>query len=238
MEGYSVVSCFSRSEFKCGGSLIFVSESALSRHGFQPVTRYDNLCLEKNFELSIVYSRALNLYIVCIYRSPSSVHDSFMEKLETVLCDICVSSLVILTDDWNINFLDKNLKYVQSLECLMLSYGLQMHVSECTRLTGHSAALLDYVCSNFLVDSVECTVHCAGLSDHEAVLGTFKLKPRIDLKIKKKVDYSPKRIIINSLPGCDGSTGRTAWAAPSLLWLFIPIFCMPSDMPFHLEVLE
>lgn len=155
-----------------GGSIIFVRDDL--DFSFREETKYRYLCEELCFECSVISCVNLNLYIVCIYRSPNSCSDTFLVRLELLLTALPPRSRIILTGDFNINYVEKNQRSVKSLTHLLHSHGLEMHVDNFTRTTGYSASILDYVCSN-VDEFLFCSVLNPGLSDHEAVFCEFCL---------------------------------------------------------------
>lgn len=185
LDGYRSISRFSRSLSKGGGTVILARTDILDYYGFVPYNDFDYLIDEKKFEVSVVYSNRFNMYILCAYRSPGTEWEVFINNMELILCSFPVKSTIVLSGDWNINFRDETLISVLTLKELFLSFDIKMHVSECTRVTGQTATLLDYFCSNIDNQLVQCTVHRAGLSDHEAVLGLFNLAARSAARVRR-----------------------------------------------------
>ena len=183
---YTILSIFCRTRSTHGGSMILVNRDFLKCNKFQAVDNFNNLLLENVFEFSIVFSEDHNIYIVCIYRSPSSDVSEFFRGLDALLSSISISSSIIVSGDFNINFEDLNSISTIRLNNLLESHNLQMHVRSPTRVSQHSSTLIDYVCSNFNFYTVDCSVIEAGLSDHSAVVCKFLKCPR---KCKHKFKY-------------------------------------------------
>lgn len=169
--GYVQMSRFSRTQFTHGGTLIMMEKEFLTRFKFVSIDRFDHLLVEKVFEFSMVFCRKLKMYVLGIYRSPSANFDLFLEKLESLLNDIPVNAMLILSGDLNVNFLDKCNRSNQILSNLLKSFNFKMHVDQPTRFSALSSSLLDYFCTNFRQNDIQCATINAGLSDHEAVLG-------------------------------------------------------------------
>lgn len=183
IERYTILSKFCRTNFIHGGTLILGRSDFLELYDFTNIERFDNLCCDKDFEISVVYCACLKLYIVCIYRSPISNHNIFLVNLEAVLSNLSPHVSVILTGDFNINYNDENSNLVNNLKFLLESFGLAMHVNNFTRIVKQSGSILDYVCSNICSNKIVCSVISAGLSDHEAVLCSYSVD---NCKSKKK----------------------------------------------------
>lgn len=158
--------------------MILVNKDFLISNQLQPVENFNNLLLENVFEFTIIFSKDQNLYIVCIYRSPLSDVNDFFHSFDTLLSSISVSSSIIVSGDFNINYEDSNSISTIRLKNLLESHNLQMHVNSPTRVSQHSSTLIDYVCSNFNCNTVDCSVIDAGLSDHNAVVCKFLRCPQ------------------------------------------------------------
>lgn len=183
---YTLIDKYSRSEFKHGGTMILIYNSFPECNNFIKVNKYEHLLEEKSFEFSMTYFSNLSLYIICLYRAPSGNLSNFLHKIELLLSQLSFKANIILCGDLNINNFD--LLDVNRLlfDNLLNTFNLRMFVKEPTRLTQHSASLLDYMCSNFPESDVECSVVNAGISDHEAVLCTFKTKNKNIYRKKRK----------------------------------------------------
>lgn len=67
-------------QFSSHGSTMIISTG----NNFLVVTRFDSLKSEHLFEVSIVYSKIDDLYIICIYRSPNaSIHILFLSSFNS-----------------------------------------------------------------------------------------------------------------------------------------------------------
>jgi hypothetical protein len=66
IHNFKFISKFCRKEFKNGGSCIFGRKELSAKE----VTSFQDLCCEKNFEMSVVEFVDLKWLLICIYRSP------------------------------------------------------------------------------------------------------------------------------------------------------------------------
>lgn len=171
LENYFTVARYDRPSSPHGGSLILARDST-----FTLVDKYNYLLAEHFFEFTIVYSKIMDLYIICIYRSPSSDIQKFLQHLLNLLDLLPIKSKIILCGDFNIDFADI-CDVQRSLLSIFDSFGLSMHVNSPTRITKSSSTTIDYVVSNFPSDSIKSNVISAGLSDHEAIFTEF-IAPR------------------------------------------------------------
>ena len=104
LDKYNVIARFCWDVYSHGGTLILVNSNVCNVYDFRPIDNFNNLCMEKEFEFSLVYSKILNLYVVCLYRSPNSNCDIFFVSLERLLGYLRTGASVIIAGDFNINF--------------------------------------------------------------------------------------------------------------------------------------
>lgn len=183
VDEYVLVTSFCRENSLHGGTLILARSSSNFCNNFVNVDKFNFLLSESIFEFSICYSKLDNIYIICIYRSPSARVDEFLERLDTLLSQLPVSTNIILAGDFNINHEDKRSVSTVLLANLLTSHSLDMHVNAPTRISRNSATTIDYMCSN--IGEASCAVVSAGLSDHEALIGGFPL-PLAKLRPKRR----------------------------------------------------
>ena len=116
--------------------------------------------------------------LVNIYRSPSENVDKFIDALDDVLrsLDRHKNKQTLLTGDLNIDLIKfSNDCHCQNLISVFEKYGLVQLVSRPTRVTDHSATLIDHMYTNDVVNVVSCNVLTTDISDHLAVLTTITL---------------------------------------------------------------
>lgn len=178
LENYVTVSKFCRSDSVHGGTLIMVKKKTLETLNFVNVDRFDYLLEEKCFEFSVIHSKRLNLYIIGLYRSPIANFQIFLKSMEAILSNISIRARLVVSGDFNVDFLDSSSGNLKQLTSLFDSFNIKMHVDSPTRITSTSSSALDYFCSN-LNSITDCRVVNAGLSDHEAVVATLTLETKI-----------------------------------------------------------
>ena len=118
--------------------------------------KYSHLTVEKEF--SVAHSGKLNFYIICLYRPPGTNIPLFIDRLEQTLARLPLHASLILAGDFNIDYLDKASKNVHLLTNLLNSFALFMHVEVPTPITQTSATTLDYICSTFNHDGMNCDI--------------------------------------------------------------------------------
>ena len=118
--------------------------------------------------------------IVNFYRSPNRDTKKFLSLLDNVLRGLDRHSRkhVMFFGDANIDLVrydtDSN---SQSLVDVLARYGFVQTVSKPTRVTDHSATLIDHVYTNDIDNTISCNVLTLDISDHLATLTTVKLGP-------------------------------------------------------------
>ena len=114
-----------------------------------------------------------------VYRSPALKNtDKFIDLLDTVLRKLDRHSRkhMVLVGDVNINLLNhmKN-QSAQNLIETISKYGFSQIVSRPTRVTDHSATLIDHVYTNDIHNTLSCNILTVDVSDHLATLTTISL---------------------------------------------------------------
>jgi exonuclease III len=151
-----------RREAKNGGSCVVVREELNTKE----VTYLKDLCAEKDFELSAVELIDLDCLLICMYGSPSTDIQNFIDKLEILLEKVQERrKKLIICGDWNINFPHVN-DQVQELQSLLLSRNLINAVTSLTRITKSSASLIDVMIINKRYNEYLLEVWNLGYSDH------------------------------------------------------------------------
>jgi hypothetical protein len=111
-----------------------------------------------------------NKNIICgvIYRHPNSNLDSFLEQFYSVLDTITTESkLCIIMGDFNINLLNFESHHItDDFVNTLSSFLFQPHILQPTRITNHSATLIDNIFFNSLEHSTISGNILSDLSDH------------------------------------------------------------------------
>lgn len=188
INNYDLISSFSRSKQKRGGSCILVKQGILAK----TVPFINKFAVEKHFECCS--AKIGNIIIVCVYRIPNSDINIFISNLENILhylTDCKREKQIIITGDLNINTLVRN-KESELLHNLTHNFNLQLHIQMPTRKN----TCIDHIISN-IKDSA-CYLLYLGISDHDTAqmlsfpLDSFKEPSLFWYKICR--DYSKTNI--------------------------------------------
>lgn len=117
----------------CHRSSVFANEDL----EFQRMADLEKENIDIIFEYTAVKSTKLQLKIINVYRSPVGCVNTFFEKLESVLEQVCRQYnkyKIAITGDFNINFLDKAHTKRTAIINLLGSYNLNQAIHGATRV--------------------------------------------------------------------------------------------------------
>ena len=131
----------------CGGTAIYAKKSLDHK------VLHDLNALEDEFETLWIEintgHKSKNIVVCCAYRHPDTDTSKFIEYFESTLSKIDKNKIICILGDFNINLLnyeshsDTN-DFVNS----MVSHYLLPHVLQPTRVTDHSATVIDNIFTN------------------------------------------------------------------------------------------
>jgi exonuclease III len=172
IEQYKLADKFCRNMDKHGGTCIYVlNDLKISKPTF-----LKNLGREKVFEISAIELVDFKILVVCIYRSPNSNVEIFLQLLDEALNKMSKRGcFLVLCGDWNINLLDEN-THQKALSSLLLSNNLQNTVLCPTRVTSSSSSLIDVMIASKLFQQTSTQVVELGFSDHFALIMVVLVK--------------------------------------------------------------
>ena len=171
-----------RSSGRGGGLVIYVHKRVVDSdkiERFNPNPDPLNTCGEFQF-IKLHQCKGFNRTKIIgnIYRSPSRKPETFLDTLKKILQNLGRHSRKHMTlhGDFNMDLIkhDSNLA-CQNLIDDMSNYGFVQIVSRPTRITDHSATLIDHIYTNNLEDTVSCNVLTTDISDHLAIVTTINL---------------------------------------------------------------
>lgn len=189
IKGFHIASAFCRSEFKHGGSAIYLKK------GIKYQERKDifKLSIEKIMEIASVDMKIGTkiITLISLYTTPGETK-KFLKKFEELLQMICwENKTVIIAGDFNINLLDKSNKSTIQFLDLLDSYGIKASINEPTRSTLYSKSCID----NILINQQNFTAELikTNISDHDtAQMITIKEQ------IHQSQKYQYKRIVTSN----------------------------------------
>ena len=176
-----------RSSGRGGGLAIYINDDTCSSDDFIVM---DQLCCTDAdapsageflfVEINVKKKINKKVIIGAMYRSPSAQPTNFTESMKSKLqwLERHKKKHIIIAGDANIDLIQHdNDVHAQNISDITLSHGFTEVISKPTRITDHSATLLDHnIYTNSLVQTISTGVLINDISDH---LGTF-----INLNIK------------------------------------------------------
>lgn len=169
LEGYSLTSCFCRVSSSHGGVAIYSRKDL--NWPLEPLEELSKMSQEGHCEIAGAISRKQKFVIIAVYRPPKGSFTAFLDTVDSILDSMHSNQYqVILTGDFNVNFLDPSNLNLHQLESLIGSYGYWHVLSQPTRLK----SCLDNFITNIPNSRVlEHAVINACLSDHDAIQMTI-----------------------------------------------------------------
>ena len=195
LDGYHVPIQSCRQNKRGGGVAIYLKDS------LEFIVRPD-LEIKHEFTESVfveidksLYNTNKNILIGCIYRVPNSDIETFNKELDIVISHVSKEDkLIYLMGDFNIDLLKSN-EHSKSSDFLDLlySYNLVPLITKPTRVTDHSATLIDNIFTNVFKDTIK---HHQGIlytdmSDHFPV---FYINSTPDQNLNME-QYAWRRVI-------------------------------------------
>ena len=127
------------------------------------------------------------------YRSPSLNTQKFIDLYDEVLnkLDKYKSRHIIISGDFNIDLIKHETdKFSQNILDVVSKYGYMQTISRPTRLTGHSATLLDHIYSNMFTKIATSSVITLDITDHLATTVTISLEGNFDSSHHRRNMYN------------------------------------------------
>lgn len=169
---FTLAAHFCRNTNKHGGVAIFVKNTVKYKQ-----LQVNEFCSQLNAEFCAIEILNINCVLINVYRSPTGDINTFLDLLEQLLIHCSTKfSKIILVGDFNVNFRGAS-PALSELVCLTSSFGLEVTISEYTRITSHTMTCIDNILTNLADDYYETGVIDPCLSDH---LGQF-----INIKVHK-----------------------------------------------------
>lgn len=125
-----------------------------------------------------------NIQIACVYHSPNSCDNTFLNELDSWLQT--KSEKLLLFGDVNIDWLSNN-PNKKKIQCILNDNCMKQLVNNHTRITERSETLIDYCVSNLNNLNVEVKSEF-NISDHECIICQIKCANN-DISYHKQVEY-------------------------------------------------
>ena len=141
--------------------------------------------------IEIICEKKKNIIITCLYRTPGSSIELFMEWLEKLYLN--TQKILYITGDFNIDLINHNRhKITDDFINHMYSMGLFPAITRPSRITAQSATLIDNIFTNDIERIKTSGLMICDITDH---LPVFTLSDNCYKKIEKTQKYIFKRIL-------------------------------------------
>lgn len=186
-DGYKEAAHFCRKRKNRGGVAIYVKNEI----DCLELKWISEMSIENHFEVCGISVIGTNYVVVCLYRTPNSKLDIFLESLDCLLQKLTVrnryvTKRVVIMGDFNVNILENNCN-TESLMNTFRSFKLHHTISQPTRITDHSQTCIDNIFTN--IKQYNAKVLDLGISDHTCQLISIEM----DISFKEKYWYIYKR---------------------------------------------
>jgi hypothetical protein len=153
-------------ESSCGGTLLYLSNKLIYKRRDDLIIYAPNY-LESTF-VEIIFSKKSNVIVGCIYRHPSMDIKEFNNKMSILLQKISnENKSVFLLGDFNIDLIQSNSDIATSdFLNLLTSYNIRPFITLPTRVTDHSATIIDNIFSNVTTNQIISGNLTTSISDH------------------------------------------------------------------------
>ena len=196
---YKVSSSYCRKVSRGGGTLILTKPFLECRS----MEKINSLSIEKQCEICCVFVPKQNLYIICVYRSPTVIlsasedYGLFLSILEQSLNSLPTAN-IILTGDFNTSF-GSDSRECASLIDLLSTYNFKQMITSNTRQN----KCIDNIFINFTSNICSSLSIDLGISDHYGQFLNFQLGKMQKIsklrKICRPITAQGKQIFFNNV---------------------------------------
>ena len=144
-------------------------------------------CLETVF-VEVVIPEKRNLIIGVVYRPPQGNVDTFVNEIQTILSNsVMENKSVYFMGDFNVNLLEfDKYAHVNEFLDLLASFSYLPVITKPTRITEHSATLIDNIFCN-IQPLPQSGIVISDLSDHFPVFTIFNFENKLNLPSNKYI---------------------------------------------------
>lgn len=172
IEGYEMF-YINRTQSKGGGAALFIDKKYKCK-----IVSYMSFAMANIMEcvtVEIERENERNIRISCIYRKPGSCIDIFREKIEELYSRHNNKKILFVCGDFNIDLLNPQ-QHNSTTEFInsMYSNSLYPTITRPTRITTHSATLIDNIFTNVIDRSVTSGLIITDISDHLPVFAIIQ----------------------------------------------------------------
>ena len=193
LNGYNLYTC-NRKNKRGGGVLLFVSNKYSCVNIVENMTLAIDNCLEIiTVELELYKTKKVS--IGCLYRAPNTDIENFNLELYKYL-KLVANKTFYICGDYNLDLLKvENNVDTDTFVNNLFSFGFYPIINKPSRITSHSATLIDNIFSNDIKRSINSGLIITDISDHLPIFCISKLKTNEDESTDKFIIKKP---VVNS----------------------------------------
>nr|XP_049607049.1 uncharacterized protein LOC125987031 [Syngnathus scovelli] len=172
IEGYESYT-LNRMGKRCGGVALFIDKNCKCKIVRNMSQAIDNLMECITVEIEMESSK--NILVSCVYRCPGSSIEAFSELLSRMYERKINTKMVYVCGDYNIDLLNP-LQLTPITEFINLMYSMSLYpaITRPTRITSHSATIIDNIFTNVIEKKVKTGLIINDSSDHLPVFAVIQ----------------------------------------------------------------
>ena len=170
LEGYELF-LNNRTQRRCGGVALYIDKRYKTKQVIKMSNIVDNIMECITVEIEIRNSK--NALISCIYRTPGSCIETFREMMMGMYDNIANKKMVFVCGDINIDLLAETNTTTEFINSVY-SMSLYPTITRPTRITTHSATLIDNIFTNIIDRKIISGIIINDATDHLPVFAVIK----------------------------------------------------------------
>lgn len=176
LDGYNL-NYVNRGNKRGGGVALYVDRRLKYKIVESMTAAIDDIC--ECITVEIDMGKRKNIIVSCAYRAPNNSIEKFKEVMESMATNT-EQKVTFLCGDYNIDLLNPNkLTPIEKFMDAMYSRSLYPTITKPSRITVHSATLIDNIFTNNLIDNIESGLLLNDISDHLPVFAIYSGAPRL-----------------------------------------------------------
>jgi len=193
LEGYQL-HYVNRVNKRGGGVAMFVDKRLKHRIVESMTTVIDDICECLTVEIDM--GKMKNVVVSCVYRAPNSGIESFKEVFEALILN-AKQKVAYFCGDYNIDFLNPSKSpAIEEFVDVMYSIGLYPCINKPSRITTHSATIIDNILTNNMSSKLESGLLINDITDHLPIFVLHECKhynldnSKINIQWRLRTDYT------------------------------------------------
>ena len=168
-----------------GGVAIYVDSRLRYKIIENMTTAIDDVCECISIEI-LMGMMMKNVIVSCVYRAPENNIECFNRAMEELLVKTD-QKVCYIVGDFNLNLLNvESNKQIEEFVNQMYSMSYYPMISKATRITGHSATLIDNIFTNNMVNNTVSGILITDITDHLPVFAIYGCNLSVEKNLNQK----------------------------------------------------